>query len=188
MLMGFIAACMVASVPLTGGSLRRLARQSFTALWLLPSALLLQVLVINIFPTAPAPIPAAAHLLTYALATVFIIRNRRIRGIPTLAIGAAMNGIAIAANGGTLPASQDALREAGWNTTDAEFANSAVLHAPRLGWLGDNFAIPANVPFANVFSIGDIVILLGALILLHRGSRDTTDNERSPQCDGYVPT
>jgi len=38
---------------------------------------------------------------------------------------------------------------------------------PHLPWLGDTFAIPSGVPLANVFSVGDIVLVLGVLVLLH---------------------
>lgn len=171
MLMGIVAVCMIASVPLTGGSLRTLLRLPIRVGWLLPLALLLQVLVINIVPDAPEPIPIAVHLLSYLIAAVFLICNRRITGVPLLALGAAMNAAAIAANDGTLPASAAALRRAGLTNDSKEFLNSAVLLHPRLGWLGDNFAIPAGVPFANVFSLGDVVILLGAMVIFHRGSR-----------------
>jgi hypothetical protein len=171
MLMGVVAVLIVASVPLTGGSLRRLWDLPVAATWLLPVALGLQVLVVDVLPALPEPLPTAVHLLTYLLAAVFLWLNRRIAGVPPLALGAALNGVAIAANGGTLPASAAALERAGWSTADGEFANSAVLAHPHLAWLGDVFAVPAAVPFANVFSVGDVVILLGAAWLVHRNSR-----------------
>jgi hypothetical protein len=171
MMMGLVTLLVVLSVPLTGGHLRRLLDLPIRAAWLLPIALFLQVLVINIVPTAPEPIPVLVHLATYLMAAVFLWRNRRIPGLPILAFGAAMNGLTIALNGGSLPASAAALRRAGWSVDPGDFTNSAVLAHPHLAWLGDNFAIPSSVPFANVFSLGDLVILLGALVILHRGSR-----------------
>jgi hypothetical protein len=53
------------------------------------------------------------------------------------------------------------------------FTNSTVLENPRLLFLGDVLAIPASWPFANVLSIGDVVIALGAAYTIHRvcGSR-----------------
>ena len=79
----------------------------------------------------------------------------------------------IALNGGTLPASASALKSAGLELDPAEFLNSGVLADPRLPWLGDVFAIPAGWPLANVFSIGDVLILCGVAWGTHRicGSR-----------------
>ena len=43
-----------------------------------------------------------------------------------------------------------------------EFVNSGVLENPTLSWLGDIFVWPEPMPFANVFSIGDMLIVIGA--------------------------
>jgi hypothetical protein len=76
--------------------------------------------------------------------------------------------VTIAVNGGTLPASPSALRRAGLPLTEDEFSNSAVIEDALLPWLGDVFAVPAGMPLANVFSIGDIVMALGAAYAVHR--------------------
>jgi hypothetical protein len=68
--------------------------------------------------------------------------------------------VTIAVNGGTLPASADAVRRAGI-PPGAEFLNSAVLSHPVLPWLGDVFAWPQPLPLANVFSVGDVLIGIG---------------------------
>ena len=53
------------------------------------------------------------------------------------------------------------------------FVNSGAVQNPHLLFLGDVFATPQSWPLYNVFSIGDIVIVLGVLTLLHAvsGSR-----------------
>jgi hypothetical protein len=43
-----------------------------------------------------------------------------------------------------------------------------VLENPRLPWLGDVFAVPEGFPLANVFSIGDIIMAVGAAYAVHR--------------------
>ncbi len=55
----------------------------------------------------------------------------------------------------------------------SEFTNSDAVEGANLAFLGDVFAIPAGWPGANVFSVGDVVIVLGALLALHAlcGSR-----------------
>jgi hypothetical protein len=167
MLMGLLALLVLAAVPLTGGDLRRLAGLRLQWAWLLPVALGLQVLVITVDPSAPRPVTVGTHLATYALAGAFLWRNRRVPGLPVLALGAAANALTIALNGGTLPASASAVRRAGLEIDPAVFTNSGVLAHPKLPWLGDVFAVPSWFPFANVFSIGDVLILAGAALLVH---------------------
>jgi hypothetical protein len=42
-----------------------------------------------------------------------------------------------------------------------------VLPDPRLAFLGDVFAIPRGWPLANVFSVGDVLIAVGAVVAVH---------------------
>jgi hypothetical protein len=48
-----------------------------------------------------------------------------------------------------------------------------VVEHARLQFLGDVFATPRSWPMANVYSVGDLLIVLGVFVLLHRvsGSR-----------------
>ena len=57
--------------------------------------------------------------------------------------------------------------------TEGEFANSAILEHPKLLFLGDVFATPASLPMHNVFSIGDLILMIGVFVLVHTacGSR-----------------
>jgi hypothetical protein len=83
-------------------------------------------------------------------------------------LGAAANAVAIFANAGVMPASPHALAIAGLPPEKpGEFANSAVVDGPALGWLGDIFAVPASWPASNVFSIGDVLIAIGLTVGLH---------------------
>jgi hypothetical protein len=61
-----------------------------------------------------------------------------------------------------MPASPEAVAAAGLPPDPPGFANSAVLPDPRLAFLGDVFAIPRSWPLANVFSVGDVLIAVGA--------------------------
>jgi hypothetical protein len=173
MLMAFIAALLVVTVPLFGGRLRALAAVRITSVWLIGSALALQVLAISVVPTWPRLLLVGAHLVSYALAGRFVWLNRRVAGLPIVALGGALNAVTIAVNGGTLPASRAALVRAGIHPVAGDFNNSGVLAHPHLAWLGDVLATPAGFPMANVFSIGDVLILVGVGYGLHRicGSR-----------------
>jgi hypothetical protein len=163
----------VLSPLMFGGDLRRLSLVRLRAVWLPVLALLAQIVIIEVVPDASPVVLEGVHLATYVAAGVFVAVNWRIPGLLLIALGGALNGITIALNDGTLPASADALRAAGFPVEDSDFVNSGVLSHPVLPVLGDIFAWPTPLPLANVFSIGDVVIVLGAAYGAHRisGSR-----------------
>ncbi len=162
----------IAAVPLFGGKLRRLAQIRFRSTWMLLAALAVQVtLFASDGPTTT--LKTATHVASYGLAFVFLYRNRSVRGLWLLGVGAALNLVAITANGGVMPAAPHALATAGLATDASVFDNSSALSHPNLLILGDIFALPKSIPFANVFSVGDLLIVLGAAVTIHRttGSR-----------------
>ncbi len=159
------------SPRLAGGSLRRLGDVRFRHTWVVLAALLAQVVAIEVVPGANHAVLAGVHLVTYLAAGAFVWLNRQVPGLMVVAAGAAANGVTIALNGGTLPASRSALERAGLHLEPGEFLNSGVLEHPRLGFLGDVFAVPAGVPLANVFSAGDVLIVLGVGWGAHRVCR-----------------
>jgi hypothetical protein len=116
------------------------------------------------------------HLATYGAAGWFAWANRRLPGVPLMALGGALNLAAIVANGGVMPASPSAWERAGFEVPepgDEQFTNSAPVEDATLGFLGDVFAIPEGWPFANVFSVGDVVIVVGLGWLAHAWCRRT---------------
>jgi hypothetical protein len=162
-----LAAACVLSVPLRGGRLRRLGGLRLRAEWAAFGALLIQVVVLGVLAGGAAWWHAVAHVGTYALAAWFVWANRAIPGVPLLALGGALNLVAIVANDGVMPTSAWAERAAGLEPTDV-FANSAVLAHPYLLFLGDVLPVPLPIGLSNVLSIGDLLIYAGALVLLHR--------------------
>jgi hypothetical protein len=167
MFLGFCALLIVALVPLTGGHLGRLAEIKLRWVPLVVAALAVQVVVITIWPAMPHAIAVGAHLATYLMLAAVVWVNRAVPGMVVIAIGAAANALAIAANDGTLPASARALRQAGIKPR-VGFQNSGVLAHPHLAWLGDVMVTPSWLPFRNMLSIGDLVLLVGAVILVMR--------------------
>ncbi len=143
-----------------GGQLRRLADVRLRYTWAVSSALIVQILVIELLP-GPHWLLSGAHVATYVVAAFYLWANRRVPGLLVLGLGGASNGVTIALNGGTLPARAGALELAGIEQTAGEFANSGVVHDARLAFLGDVFAIPEAWPLSNVVSIGDLLIVLG---------------------------
>jgi hypothetical protein len=145
-----------------------LAQHKWRWVLLIWATLILQVVALQV--AMPEGIAATIHILTYVSAIAFLWLNRAVRGILIVAAGALSNGVVIALNGGTLPASAAAVEKAGLDT-DMEFANSAVLEDPVLLWLGDVFAWPAPLPLANTFSVGDVLIVLGVAVAAWSGSQ-----------------
>ncbi|HEX5016996.1 MAG TPA: DUF5317 family protein [Actinomycetes bacterium] len=158
---------------LFGGRMSRLALVRFRAWWILVAALLSQILIIEIFPDADRAFLEGVHMATYVAAGIFVAINWRIPGLLIIAAGGAMNGITIALNGGQLPASREALKMAGIEVAKGDFVNSGVLKDPVLPLLGDIFVWPQPFPFANVFSFGDALIVIGTCYGAHKitGSR-----------------
>jgi hypothetical protein len=78
--------------------------------------------------------------------------------------------------------------EAGFPVDPAEFKNSGVVADPVLAWLGDIAATPAWLPFRNVISIGDVVVLIGAAVLLHVTCRSRVHAALMPRGAHVRPT
>lgn len=102
---------------------------------------------------------------------VALMRNVGLSGFPIIALGALLNMVVIVANGGHMPADPQAfaaLNGAPVVPTDL-FSNSS-LAGPQtvLPFLGDTLVLPRPWPFANVFSIGDLVIGSGAVVFVVR--------------------
>ena len=171
MLTFYIAAATLLALACSGAPLRRLATIRIRHAWLLWTALADQVLIISVIPNSHPTVLAAAHIASYVAGGACLLVNRRLPGVWLVGVGGALNALAIAANGGTMPASQAALRASGWHTSTEHFNNSAPLSSPRLPLLGDIFATPPWLPGHTVFSIGDIAIWLGIAWFLWRSCR-----------------
>ncbi|MBK9709839.1 MAG: DUF5317 domain-containing protein [Kouleothrix sp.] len=176
MLRVIIIVLVIAVALLRGGSL-----SSFAALPLRWPALAilgfaLQLLIFTPFARAPLIAVATAPLYTLSLAlvAVWVARNWRIPGMALIAVGLLLNVAAVAANGGHMPISPEAARFAGrygqYVTSDMSVARPAVSAdgQARLWLLTDIIGLPKEVPFATVWSIGDVLLTLGVAILCYR--------------------
>lgn len=165
--LGVLFALCLLSVPLCGGRLGTLAELRLRGTGVIALAIGAQVVIISILPGGSAWLHDAIHISTYGLAAVFAWVNRRVPGIAIAAAGGLSNFAAIAANGGVMPASPSALHTAGLGVEHGAFQNSTAVAGAHLQWLGDTFAVPASFPVHNVFSVGDVLLVIGALIGLH---------------------
>lgn len=168
----------IAAGYLLGGRLDRLASLQFAWAWLAIAGLIVQVVL---FTTPVADVIGDAGPAVYVASTaavlIAVLRNWRIPGMALVVLGAASNLLAIAANGGVMPASPEAVATLGLEASDG-FSNSVVMTDPALRPLTDIFALPGWVPLANVFSVGDVLIGVGVAAVIALGMRD-----RGPAAD-----
>jgi hypothetical protein len=186
MILVVAVALVTLSVPLTGGDLRRLHLLRVRGIGFVFTAITLQLAVTTVaskmLPTTAAE---ALHLVSYGLAVAFLFVNRRIAGLWIVALGGGLNLAAIAANHGVMPATNAALRYAGREVVTVGFSNSNAVDHARLAFLGDVFAVPRTFPLANVFSIGDVLLVLGIGVILHAAARKSVWSETSLG-DGFL--
>jgi hypothetical protein len=167
MLIGAALLLCIVSVPLLGGRLHALAELELRRGGVAVAALLIQFVIISILPGDAWGLSKEIHLATYFMLGAFLVANRHIPGLLVIALGGALNFAAIASNGGVMPADPDAIAAAGIEQKAGDFSNSAAAADAPLGFLGDVFHTPSWLPIHNVYSVGDIEIVIGAFLLLH---------------------
>jgi hypothetical protein len=165
MILGLVFLACLATVPLARGRLTALADLKLRRPWLALAGIGVQIIIIEVIPHAGAGVLEAVHLASYGLLGAFAWFNRRIPGVPLVMLGGLLNFIAISANGGVMPADPDLARHMAEGAEG--FVNAGALEHPRLLFLGDVFATPSWWPLYNVYSVGDMVIVLGVFVLLH---------------------
>ncbi|MEO6654263.1 MAG: DUF5317 domain-containing protein [Ilumatobacteraceae bacterium] len=179
MILIVLAFVAVATVPLTGGCLREMGSLPIRWMPLAWLAIGLQTVLVSTPWTPSASAAETLHLSSYAVAAVFAVANWTTPGIPLITVGGALNLVAIVANGGVMPASASALSRAGIEE-GVEFSNSDFVANAKLQVLGDIFAVPAAWPLSNVFSIGDILVIVGIGYLAHRQCRPVAADVEQP--------
>jgi uncharacterized protein DUF5317 len=171
---------------LCGGDLRRLAALELRSVWLFYLAIGIQVVA---FPARFLPWHTSDEagrvlwLASYAVLWVAAVRNVRLAGVPVVAAGMLANVAAVLANGGHMPALPEALRAAG-KTPGVHF-NSAADATPRLSWIVDRWAAPGWLPWANVYSVGDVLIAVGVLVVVVAAC---APRSRSARTGGSLPS
>ncbi len=161
-----------------GRGFSRLAALPLRSAWLALLALVLQWPLLRA-PTGPAQslrIQQALFLLSHLLLLVFIWQNCRLAGIRIVGLGVICNLIAIVANGGFMPITPPTLVQINPSTTlerwpmglhyghskDLILARSDV----RLWALSDILVVPPPFPWPTAFSVGDLLIAVGIVVLL----------------------
>ena len=167
MILGLAYLLCMLSVPLARGRLSALADVELRRPGLAGAAIAIQIVIVSILPGALGPFGEPLHIASYLLLGGFAWANRRLAGVPIVALGGLLNFVCITVNGGVMPADPDALAKIGRAAETDEFINSTALEDPKLAFLGDIIATPASWPVHNIYSVGDLLILSGAFVLLH---------------------
>jgi hypothetical protein len=150
-----------------GGRVDSLARLRFRWAWLAVGGLLVQVVLFTPLGSSVVGDDLVPPIYVGSTLAVFVavLRNVTTPGMAIVALGALSNLVAIGANGGLMPASAGALALAGFSGP-GDHTNSVVLEAPAFEPLTDIYALPAWLPLANVFSVGDVLIGLGIAVAI----------------------
>jgi hypothetical protein len=124
-------------------------------------------------------------IATYVALVGWLLLNRTAPGIRLVLVGAILNLTVIAANGGYMPVTPEALERAGHvdrvliheEHTFVAGSKDIVLETKETNlWpLSDILVIPDGLPFAATFSGGDILIAVGVGLLAYGAVRRGAD-------------
>lgn len=174
MLRVLVVLAVIVAAMFRGGALSNFARLRVRQIPLVLGSLLLQLAIFPLVGEAllPGAMTVPIYLLSMALLVWWVWLNRSLSGIGLIGAGVVLNLSAIAANGGYMPVDPDAVAYAG---RLAAYDGNLILNnsltadgGVRLWLLTDIFPVPAGIPFANVYSLGDILLTTGAAILCYR--------------------
>jgi len=165
---------------LHGGRITYLASLRLRFWGLIVVALLIQLLIFPLFGDRPF-LPYGTtplHLLSYGLVLLFLALNYRTLPLLFIGLGAFLNLLAIAVNGGYMPSSRVALSRAGSHEVvthlieEGRVGNVILMsEETRLNALGDFLYLPEGIPLAAAFSIGDLIVALGLVWLIVWGMK-----------------
>lgn len=184
MLMPLLIVLAIAAGLLRGGSLANFAFLPLRWVALIIASFGLQLLLFTPFLHRPLLDVAVAplYILSMLMAAAWVGLNWRLPGMPLIALGLGLNLVAIAANGGHMPVAPESARYAGKLVGDVaagSVSNNSMRLPPdqvHLWILTDIIALPKAFPLANVFSIGDLLLIVGIMLLCYR----TVQNPQQP--------
>lgn len=127
-------------------------------------------------PTKDLLVQQVLFLLSHLLLLAFVWRNRRLPGFLVVGLGVTCNLLVILANGGFMPITPETLTRinpgstpAGWSIgMHYGYSKDVILmqEGTRLWLLSDVLVLPPPFPWPTAFSLGDLLIALGIVLLL----------------------
>jgi hypothetical protein len=173
---------------LRGGRLGNLSDLQIRGSGLPVLALALQIYAIHgpsRHDARPFGVSALLMLASYVVLLVAVAINWRLPGMVWVGLGAALNFVVILANGGWMPVTAKLLVTAGFIDTP-----TAVIPGQRLAgskdvvklgdqisirWLSDRYVIPRAGALSAVYSLGDILMMVGLFLLVQDGMMPKDD-------------
>ena len=163
------------------GKLSRLGDVTFRLWWVIPLMAILQSILIRL--THPPNrlewwrLRPLMMTISYIILWAVVWLNRQLPGMTMVLVGTALNLLAIAANGGYMPISPDALARiaAGLTAYQVPLGNvvlgskDVLLSPPQsLFWmLGDILVVPEPFPWPTAMSIGDLFLAVGIFLFIY---------------------
>ncbi len=173
------------------GRLSGLAQVRLQSVWLVVAGLAAQVVAMGYvgrglsFTAAHRP---AIIIVTYVVVLVGLVRNWRVPGMPVVALGFALNFLAIVANGGQMPVTRDIIDDSGqhWLIADIQDGQPVWLSKDillpkehtRLWALSDIFITPP--PVRRAASLGDFVTYAGMALVIVMAMRRAEPRDAAP--------
>lgn len=136
-------------------------------------ALAIQFLVFLPFFQWPQIVIAILYLASMVLLLVFALFSFRLPGMVIVILGLLLNLLVISFNGGFIPADAEAYASVGKVSTATALQENQVYNnlklmtdQTKLNGLGDRIPLPFPWGLGSVISAGDIVLLVGLLVLM----------------------
>lgn len=161
-----------------GETLNRIAAIPLRWAWLAILALVLQwpILRAPAGPTQGLSLQQALFLISHLLLLVFVWLNRRQFGVLLVGAGVICNLLVILVNGGFMPITPETLVKINPGSTIEQwpegihygYSKDVILaeEDTRFGVLSDVLVVPPPFPRPTAFSIGDLLIAAGIVVLL----------------------
>jgi hypothetical protein len=190
-----ILGCIVSVIRHRSDTLSQIASIPLRSPWLVLIALALQLPLLRgqFGPTQQVLAAKAFFLLSHLLLLTFVWLNRRLVGIQIVGLGVLFNLVVILANGGFMPITPETLVSINPGSTldhwtiGYHYGNSKdvilLQHDTILWVLSDILVLPPPFPWPTAFSVGDLSIAVGIIVLL-QGPISLPG--RAPTADHYV--
>lgn len=174
-----------------GRTFSQIASIPLRSAWLALLALVLQwpLLRASTGPTQSFSVQRALFILSHLFLMAFMWRNRRLAGVLVAGLGVMCNFVVIVINGGFMPITPETLVEINPGSTAEQwpvgdhygYSKDMILHRQetKLWAFSDIFVLPPPFPKPVAFSLGDLLIAVGIVILL-QGSSTSLEPATAP--------
>jgi hypothetical protein len=173
-------------------ALSQIADMPLDMAWLALLALVLQIPLLRapFGPTQQVGVQQALFLVSHLLLLGFVWRNWRLPGIQIVGLGVICNLLVILVNGGFMPITPQTLVQINPGSSLAQwpvgfhygYSKDIILfrQGTSLWILSDLLVVPPPFPWPTAFSLGDLIMAVGIVVLLQSpGPTPTLASEES---------